>query len=245
MRLDDQFDAYNRRGSLFTSQYYATKAETGYSARIYQATGMGLKATVESALSWSVRGDWLSFDTDISVLEVKPETPTAITVAPKLRYLDWYLRPPRVGAAVRVCGYPDAEIDVDGEDHDLGTTFGMESARVVEHLYPIAHHGMGEFPTFRLDHVFDHGFSGGPVLWNDRLVGIFTGPDLVSCLWPLALLDHAGLGGPCLADAFDTGLIRALDWGEIKGHVKRVPCDEALAGRDDHERCTKNHVILQ
>jgi hypothetical protein len=192
-----------------------------------------------------VRGDWLSFDTDINVLEVKPETPAAIAAAPELRYLDWYLLPPRVGATVRVCGYPGAEIDVDGEDHDRGMTFGMESAEIVEHLYPIAHHGMGEFPTFRLDHVLDHGFSGGPVLWNERLVGIFTGPDLVSCLWPLALLDHTEFGGPCLADAFESGLIRALDWSDVKGRVERVPCEEALAGRDDHHRCTKNHVILR
>jgi hypothetical protein len=51
MRLDDQFDAYNRRGSVLASQYNATKTETGYFARVYQATGMGERATIDSARS--------------------------------------------------------------------------------------------------------------------------------------------------------------------------------------------------
>ena len=92
--------------------------------------------------------------------------------------------------------------------------------------------------------------SGGAVLYNGRLVGVFSGPDLVSCLWSLALMSYPiskeeNAPEVSFGDHFNNGFIDAsYDWNEVQGRPKRVPCREIFAGTDA-EPCEKMHAALR
>jgi hypothetical protein len=68
-------------------------------------------------------------------------------------------------------------------------------------------HGFGEFPAVRVHRSFPRGLSGFAVVYNDKLVGIFSSPNLVACLWPLALMEYTPSDGQrrSFADYFDRG----------------------------------------
>lgn len=112
---------------------------------------------------------------------------------------------------------------------------------------------MANFPCFRvrtkLANVLPHGMSGGAVLYNGRLVGLFSGPDLVASLWPLALMtypiskeENARTIG--FADHFKSGFIDAsYDWNDVEGRPQRIPCTEIVAGTDANP-CDKMHAVL-
>jgi hypothetical protein len=244
-RLDDEFEAFRRRSTPLDPQYAPRKVLTpGYREMVYQISGRGVLAAPHEASFWQVSLDWPSKDTDISVLQILP-LPGISNVTRELRYLDWYLQPPPIGAVVRLYGFPNAIIETDPIDHVLDLGLEMQKAKVVEWLEPIRAHGFGEFPTFRLNREFEHGFSGGPVLWNDHLVGIFSGPDLVATLWPLVLFSFRDEPTEQLSQLFDSGVIDAKDWQGVKDRVTRLPCDEALADAPLQSRCTNSHAVLR
>jgi hypothetical protein len=103
-----------------------------------------------------------------------------------------------------------------------------------------------EFPGFRLDREFEHGFSGEPVPYDGRLVGIFSGPDYVASLWPLALMTYLDLDEEehAFEQLFDNGTIQAQDWMEVKGRVVRKSCENALVASSVESRCLRQHVVL-
>jgi hypothetical protein len=98
-----------------------------------------------------------------------------------------------------------------------------------------------------LDRDLPHGMSGGPVLQNGRLVGIFSGPDYVASLWPLAFMTYPDKQEVehSFARNFDSGKIRACDWSEVKGRPERVPCEAALSGSLIEGRSAKQHAVLR
>jgi len=178
-----------------------------------------------------VNVNWPSYDTDINALELEPSSPAAAAEEREQRYFDWYLLPPPIGEIVRVYGFPKAEVVVEGLDHLINANLDVAVMRVVDHFYPIHDHGMANFPVFQLHRELDEGFSGGRGLWNDKLVGLFSGPAFVASLWPTALLTYpyACLSGQrSFAEHFDSDFISTWDWSEVKGRVERVPCAEAL-----------------
>lgn len=240
-KLDPQFDAIQRRKSPLDPQYQTIRVRVEYAALVYQMPDGGQE------LRWKPEVDWGSHDTDIDAIVLTPDTAAAIAVAPTLRFFPWQLRPPPKGALVRLYGWPDQVIEIEGSNHELTLELHAQRATVVESIYPMMAHGFGDFPAFRVDKEYAHGFSGGPVLYNRKLVGIFSGPDLVSCLWPLALHTYEDTAGRkyAFADHFDSGFIDAVDWDEVKGHVFRVPCEEALEGTSIDTRCPKQHVVFK
>jgi hypothetical protein len=242
-RLDDRIEGVRRRIGPLEPQYATHQIQPEYSTMVFQ-----VPQSEDARVEWVVDVDWKSPDTDITTLQVLPESQIAKERdAAGLTYFDWLLLPPLIGATVRIYGWPRPKIKNDGKDHHLGIEFWGDGATVKEYVYPMQDHGMTNFPGFRLDREFDHGFSGGPVFYENALVGIFSGPDVVASMWPLALMTYPDRGGvhDSFADHFDSGLIRARDWAKVKGRVERLECEDALRGSSVESRCLKKHAVLK
>jgi hypothetical protein len=240
-KLDPQFDALERRKSPLDPQYQTIRVMTEFASLIYQIPHG------EELVTWKPKVTWGSHDTDIDTIQLEPESPAARRVAPTLRYLPWQLLPPPRRALVRLYGWPEQIIDVERSEHALHVELHALRARVVEHFYPMRDHGFASFPAYRLDREFPPGFSGAAVVYNGRFAGVFSGPDLVACLWPLEIMTYQDENRVerQLSDLFESGIIDAsYDRAEIKGRVKRVACEEALAGTAVESRCAKMHISL-
>ncbi len=250
-RLDPSMEAEARRFTPFEPQYRINKRITNFATMLYQVPYGPLsygrtEYDNEDLVQWRSIVDWASPDTDITVIRAEPMTPGAEKAERGFDYLDWQLLPPRIGSTVEIFGFPRQHIEVEPEYHTQTMELWTYSARVVEHAYPIQAHGFTEFPGFRLDREFDFGFSGSPIIYAGALVGIFSGPDYVSCLWPLAIHSFPDLNDVYyqFEELFDMGDIHARDWDEVKGRVVRQLCEEALAGSLVETRCAKQHVVL-
>lgn len=245
-KLDPQYDALQRRSSPLDPQYRVIKRKSDFASLVYQAPHDG------GEMNWKAEVTWPSPDTDITSMVLDPRSDGAIRFAPALDFFDWQLLPPKVGSVVIVYGWPDPEISMralsdSSELHDLAVQLRVEPAYVREYCPVMKEHGLREFPGFVLDREMPHGMSGGPVLQNGRLVGIFSGPDYVASLWPLGLMTYPDMQEVerSFADHFDNGEIHVWDWSEVKGHIERVPCDEALFESAQERRCMKQHVVLR
>jgi hypothetical protein len=234
--LDDQFDARLRRKTVFELPYQHWQIdETKFGTVLYQAEfGLGL-------VEWECRADWQSLDTDITSMQVVPATPGAEVSEKQTKYLEWQMLPPPVGSWVSVFGLPPVKIKQKEDHHSVEYFVHRE---VVE-VFPVARDcGMTRFPGFRLDRSFEHGMSGAAVVYANRLVGIFSGPDYVAGLWPLAVHQHRLLETGAyvnLSGMFDSGEIQVSDWADVKGRVERKPCTDAT-GRE--YPCGGGHVVL-
>jgi hypothetical protein len=244
-KLDPQYDALSRRSSPFDPQYQVTKRKSEFASLMFQGPYEGAE------VNWMPEVTWPSHDTDITCMVLEPRSDAAIAIAPMLRFFDWQLLPPKVGSVITAYGWPGPEINVRADDenkeiHDLAVQLRVESAYVTEYCPVMKEHGLRAFPGYVLDRELLHGFSGGPVLQSGRLVGIFSGPDYVSSLWPLALMTYPDVNEieHSFHDLFENGTINAVDWEEVKERVVRTPCDEALAGSAIETRCLKQHVVL-
>lgn len=124
--------------------------------------------------------------------------------------------PPLIGSLVSVYGLPEQRIEVEGENHTVGADVWWWNARVDSHHRFYAH-GFADFPVYQLHRELPGGFSGAPVFYNARLAGVFIGPALVACLWPLALHTYWDTEGReyAFADHFDTEFISTWDWDEV------------------------------
>ncbi len=240
-KLDARLEGQRRRATPFDQQYTIKKSIPEFATLAYQSLSEDVNRI------WRVSVDWPSHDTDITVLVMDPESPAAKEAAPTLTFLEWQLLPPHWRAKVRVYGWPQQDILIKDRDHFVAAELWEQPAQVVENCYPLNVHGFGEFPVFRIDRSLDAGFSGGPVLYEDVLVGIFTGPDLVSPLWPLAIHAYPDQEGVerSIAEHFDIGTIVARDWDQVKGRVERQDCEVALAGSALESRCVRKHVVLR
>lgn len=245
-KLDPQYDALNRRSSPLDPQYRVIKRKSEYASLVYQAH------YDDDEVNWKPEVTWPSHDTDITCMVLEPRSDGAIRLVPTLKFFDWQLLPPKVGSVVTVYGWPGQDIHIVADDehkeiHDLAVELRVESAYVTEYCPVMKEHGLREFPGFVLDRELPHGFSGGPVFQNERLIGIFSGPDYVVSLWPLALMTYPDKHDVehSFAGHFNSGEIRAWDWSEVQGRPKRVACEEALSGGLLTHRCPKQHAVLQ
>lgn len=239
--LDDQFDAaYRRRTPLDDPYMVRTVSGTKFSTLLYQVDPRRVRK------EWACSADWASPDTDITTMQVVPQTSGAEEAEKTMKFYEWQMLPPPVGADVRVIGLPPKLITNDGKDHYIDLMINSEPAKVVG-VYPVRREcGMWKYPGFRLDIELEHGMSGAPVFYDGALVGIFSGPDYVASLWPLAIHTYRDLNGNtyAMADKFDSGEVKVRDWDEVKGRVERKPCAEATAGLPDYDPCSKSHVVL-
>jgi hypothetical protein len=233
-KFDPQFEARSRSSRGFFARPNKPREilRTRIHSAVYQENGR------DECLPWWPRGGWQSEDTDISVVVMKPTTPASERRSQTLEYLEWQLIPPRVGARVCVYGFPEPKIDIQGNIRSGHVELWMRPAVVIEHAPVMRGHGFCEFPGFIVDQSLPPGMSGGAVLYNGRLSGIFTGPDFVSALWPLALMEYPMREDffVAFAEHFDHEIIRTVDWAHVKGRVERRRCD-----RGD---CLRNHVAL-
>jgi hypothetical protein len=244
-KLDPQYDALSRRSGPLDPQYQIIKRKPEFAGRAYLAPYEGAEVT------WQPEVTWPSLDTDITCMVLEPRSDAAIAIAPILRFFDWQLLRPKVGSVVTAYGWPGQEINVHTnsehlETHDLALKLEVQSAYVTEYCPVMKEHGLRAFPGYIIDRELPHGFSGAPVLQNGRLIGIFSGPDYVTSLWPLALMTYPDVNEVehSFQDLFDNGTINAVDWSEVKGRVVRKPCDEALKGSPVETRCLKQHIVL-
>ncbi len=235
----------NRRKTPLDPQYEVKVVSSQFASMVYQASPWNPAPEGEDQILWRVVSTFGSADTDVASILVEPRTEAARSTESAQRFFEWQLLPPRVGTLVTVYGLPEQRIEVEQENHSVGADVWWWNARVERHHRFFAH-GFGDFPVYELHRELPGGFSGAPVLHNGRLAGIFIGPALVACLWPLALHSYQDGAGRVhsFEDHFNEGLIDARDWEEVKGRVQRVPCSEVVVGLD-MKPCPKNHVVLR
>jgi hypothetical protein len=251
--LDDQFDAARRRFTPLDTKHTKRIIDgTKYSTLLYQlpasysgpGSAMGpLQWPSPDAADSHVDVDWSSDDTDITTLQTTPTSPGAFEVEKLQEFFEWQMLPPPVGAQVRIFGMPGKLIMNHGDRHTARFDAHGDVA-YVKSISPISRDcGSWNFPGFTLDRDFEFGMSGAPVFYDNALVGIFSGPDYVASLWPLALHTYIDKekNQHALADLFDNGEIRVRDWDVVKGKVERVPCRET----GNAEPCSKDHVMLR
>lgn len=237
-RLDRRYDPARPRGTGFMPEY---------GTMLYQVPRFGQEPR------WATTINWLSRDTDITVMRVVPDSNCAVavenTILPRA-YYDWILCPPPVGARVQLYGFPLPAIANEGNQHRGAIQFVEQDGIVEEVFEPIRTHGMLEFPCYRLSKPVDHAFSGGPVFYDGALVGIvsagatYDNRAWVASLWPLALLTMQEAGTTrAMTDLFDDGTIRVRDWPALRGSIVRLGCDEALAGAGITARCDHTHPV--
>lgn len=244
-KFDPQFDALNRRKTPLDPQYQTKPVVGEFATMIYQVPRYNPAPVGEDQIFWKPLTGFGSFDTDIMSIVAEPRTRAARDLEGQQRFLDWHLLPPPVGALVRVFGLPEQQIEIEREDHSVSADVWMWAARVERHHRFFAH-GFGDFPVYELHREMPGGFSGAPVIYKGRLAGIFVGPALVACLWPLAIHTYQDEGKRecAFADLFETEAINVCDWADVKGRVHRVPCAELVAGLNV-DPCLKTHVALK
>lgn len=183
---------------------------------------------------WSVTRTWDPAVTDICFMEaaLDSDASSAKDVSMPTEFFEWALEPPAVGETVVIMGFPKTDITVVGKHWNISVTCVAQQAHVVEVYEERRDLGMYSFPCFAVDQPVDHGCSGGPVLWRNRLCGIVSGGSIddrtyVASLWPLALMEYeypdlGALGGPSrFGDLLERGVIRSIDWNSVKSRVVR------------------------
>ena len=243
-KFDPQFDALKRRKTPLDPQYEMKPVVCDFASMIYQPWQGNPSPEGEDQILWKPITGFGSFDTDIMSVVAEPRTRAARAIESEQKFFDWQLLPPPLGAAVRVFGLPGQQIQVEAENHEVAAEVWFWAARVERHRRFFAH-GFGDLPVYELHREMPGGFSGAPVFYKERLAGIFIGPNLVACLWPLALhrYQDAEKREYSFASHFDSGLIRVTDWDEVKGRVRRAPCAEVVAGLEV-DPCHKTHIFL-
>jgi len=191
-------------------------------------------------LLWHVRRVWDSNITDISLFEVYAEGDEAGGMENEMRgFFEWSLLPPPVGSHVLMLGYPQTNIRTDGDLLNINLTYVLQDGYVTD-IYELSRdRGMFPFPCFRIDQPVDHGFSGGPVFWEDKLCGIVCGGDLdngtvAASLWPLCMLEYQypdlGILGEqrVFSSLFESGVLRSRDWPRIRERIEKRYDDNGM-----------------
>jgi hypothetical protein len=164
-----------------------------------------------------------------AALETQKQMPT--------QFFEWSLMPPPIGSQVVMLGYPKAEITPNDGEWNISSQIVSQIGYVSDIYETRRERGMLNFPCFRIDKLIDHGFSGGPVFWGDKLCGIVSAGSIgdetyAATLWPFCLLeyeypDYGSLGGKTtVGDLFEKGVLRSKDWATLKHRISRQYDDD-------------------
>jgi hypothetical protein len=191
---------------------------------------------------WEVDRTWESPCTDISLMQVSAEGGEAheMQVQMPTGFFEWMTQPPPIDSEVVMVGYPQTQIAIAGGQMHTQAHLAVRTGRVRE-IYELRRDGgMLTFPCFLIDVPVDHGFSGGPVFFEDRLCGLVSSDALLeggtyaATLWPLALLeyeypDQGELGRKMkFGELLNSGVIRSIDWNAISQRVSKRTDDRGL-----------------
>jgi hypothetical protein len=203
-----------------------------YEVRLFQVPGSN-----GSPRAWEVSESLETPVTDIDVMRVCANDGGACGTdqAERLPYFEWSLSPPPVGSVVQMFGFPRSEIEVQPDGKlTFNVSYFLQESTVTEVFEGQRDRGMYRFPGFRMDRSVDHGFSGGPVIWNDRLCGIVSGGVMgqegqgtyAASLWPLGLNGRTQPGrgtlptGSALVQLLaDEQIVRSEEWSNIQGRI--------------------------
>jgi hypothetical protein len=209
-----------------------TSFKTEYSSGLFQFADVA--RPTETGM-WQVSASWTPVVTDISMLQVSAFAESALDFqSKKLTYFDWALLPPPKGTEVLMLGFPETEIEPGGGDAvHIQSHIVLQVGKVLEVYEERRSRGFMDFPCFTIGATVDEGFSGGPILWGDRLCGIvssgssFSDETCGATLWPVCLLEYENpelgtFGGKqYFGEFFDRGIIRSNDWPEIKDRISK------------------------
>lgn len=221
-------DQLNRRVRAAEENANTDYFELPHSSVLFQAE-MG---SVPRPLLWHVSRVWDSPITDISLMEVFADGDEAAGNERKMSgFFEWSLLPPPVGSRVITLGYPLTNVTPKDDLINIDLKYVMQEGRVTD-IYELRRdRGMYSFPCFRIDNPVNHGFSGAPVFWREKLCGIISGgfddDTYVASLWPLCLLkyeypDLGALGAEkTFADLFDSGELLSEEWPLIKNRIAK------------------------
>lgn len=197
---------------------------------------------------WQVDHYWDSLVTDITMIQFSQNREASAGALEELPfgYLEWALSPPPVGTEVTCFGFPGTEPKGLRGAIDIEVKMEIRTARVVEVHQDQRDSGMLCFPCFELDQPVEPAFSGGPVLWGDRLCGlvasdaILSGGSYVTTLWPSLLMEIAHFGREektPLGDLFERGVLRSADWAELRGRILKEDDGLGRVSARLRERC--------
>lgn len=184
------------------------------------------------SVMWSVTRTWDPGSTDICFMEaaLDREASSVKDLAMPTSFFEWALEPPAIGEQVVMLGFPATGVTTAGGRWNIKTTCVAQQAFVVDVYEERRDAGMYSFLCFAVDQPIDHGCSGGPVLWRNRLCGIVSGGSIdgrtyIASLWPLTLMEYeypdlGALGGSArFGDLLERGVIRATDWNSVKSRT--------------------------
>ena len=223
MHLDTRHDRLPR-GTFLTqfgcSMFQLHKPFTG---EVVQAT-------------WQVNELWPVKFTDVSILHFSADQGISDRLQHELptRPYAWRLLPPPVGSMVTAMGFPSTALTMNPVGLYVETSFIFQRAFVTDVYERQRDRGMLNFPCFKIDKALEHGFSGGPVFFENQLCGIVSAgtswdpTSYIATLWPICLAEYDdGLGGRTrFGDLFDRGALRSPQWSDVKKRMR-------IAGDDD------------
>jgi hypothetical protein len=204
-----------------------TRTVSQHSAGLFQVLEPFQPGPNSSSALWHVDRSWTSPVTDIAVLQVSAEGELAdqMQYDMKSKFLEWQVLPPPVGAEVMAIGFPGlGVVSNGGTELKIDAPFNVHRATVTEVFDEKRDAGMLNFPCFAVDQEWGHGFSGGPVTFEDRLCGIvsagsgFDERSFVASLWPLTLMTFDNEFGQKtqFGQLLDDGPIKSSDWLQAK-----------------------------
>lgn len=129
-------------------------------------------------------------------------------------------------------GSPKTEITIADGKMNISLQLVSQVGRVSDVREFRRDKGMMNFPCFQIDKPVDHGFSGGPVFWGERLCGIVSGGGFeedtwAATRWPLCLMEYEnpdiGSFGAKMTfgDLFEKGVLHSEDWSELKHRISK------------------------
>jgi hypothetical protein len=176
---------------------------------------------------------WDSNVTDVSLLEVFAEGDEAAGMEHQMTgFFEWSLLPPPIGTHVIMLGYPQANITSKDGLMKLDLSLVLGEGEVTDIYERGRDRGMFNFPCFRINTTIEHGFSGGPVFWDNRLCGIVSGGGFddgtyAASRWPLCLLEYEypdlGVIGSkrAFSSLFESGRLRSRDWPQVRDRITK------------------------
>lgn len=180
---------------------------------------------------WHADRSWDSPHTDITLLQVSAESEgaTRLQFERTPLYFHWRLLPPPIGSMVSAIGFPQLGIKPTSKNVVVDVPFTVQRFHVTK-IHPLRRdRGMMNFPCFEVDDTVEHGFSGGPVFFEDKLCGIvssgsgFDKRSYIATLWPLTLMDFTNEFGLStrFGDLLNRGVIIAEDWLAIRDRISK------------------------